>query len=146
MGKLKSAEEFIKSSSNVMCGFNRFIYGGGEPKSHEYGDKSQWYAECQGYEYAKKMAKEQGIAFTYIFKCGSDKNYCHPFSYGGGFVCNSCGRNNLNRDWWKIQVEKDGNEYCCHGLDFINLQESSNYSFGKTFEEAIDNYEKLMLS
>jgi hypothetical protein len=47
--------------------------------------------------------------------------------------------------WWKIQVEKDGNEFCCHGLDFINLQESSNYAFGKTFEEAISNYEKVML-
>lgn len=51
----------------------------------------------------------------------------------------------VDKEWWKIQVEKDGNEFCCHGLDFVNLQESSNYAFGKTFEEAISNYEKLML-
>ena len=146
MEKLKYSDELIKSSSNVMAGFNQFISGMGEPKRGDYGDKSQWYAEQQGYDCAKKMAKEEGIAFTHIFKCSKDKSYCHPFSYGGGFVCNSCGRNNLNKDWWKIKVEKDGNSFCCHGLDFQDLQSSNNYSFGDTFEEAISNYESVMLA
>ena len=48
-------------------------------------------------------------------------------------VCNSCGNKDVDKEWWKIKVEKDGNEYCCHGLDFVNLQESNNYAFGKTF-------------
>lgn len=146
MEKLKSAEELIKSSPNVMAGFNQFIYGMGDPKRADYGDKSQWYAEQQGYDYAKNMAKNEGIAFTHIFKCSLDRTSCYPFSYGGGFVCNSCGRNLLDKDWWKIKVEKDGNAYCCHGLDFQDLQSSNNYAFGDTFEEAISNYEKVMLS
>lgn len=145
MEKLKTAEELIKSSLVVMCGFNKFIYGTGEPLLSDYRDKSQWYAEQQGYDYAKKMAKENGIAFTYIFKCNTEKKYCAPFSYGGGFVCNNCGRNNLNKPWWKIKVEKDGNVFCCRGLDFQDLQSSNNYAFGDTFEEAILNYEILML-
>jgi hypothetical protein len=95
MGELKFAEDLIKSSSNVMAGFNQFIYGSGEPKSTDYGDKRQWYAEKQGYDFAKKMAKEDGIAFTHVFKCDTERKSCFPFSYGGGFVCNSCGRNNL---------------------------------------------------
>jgi len=145
MKQLKTAQELIKASPHAMAGFNQFIHGFSEPRSSDYGDKSQWYAEQQGYDYAKKMAKEEGIAFTYLFKCGSKNNNCFPFSFGGGFVCNSCGSNNIEKSWWKIQVEKDGNEFCCHGLDFINLQESSNYAFGKTFEESISNYEKVML-
>lgn len=144
--KILSAEELIKSNAAVMAGFNQFVYGSQEPRMADYGDKSQWYAELEGYQYAKKMAKEKGIAFTHIFKCGGQSNYCSPFSYGGSFVCNSCGRNNLKRDWWEIQVEKDGVQYCCHGLDFINLQESNNYAFGNTFEEAISNYEIVMLN
>ena len=146
MEKLKTAQELIKSSSNVMAGFNQFIYGMGEPKRSDYGDKSQWYAEQQGYDCAKKMAKDDGIAFTHIFKCSTERQSCFPFSYGGGFVCNSCGRNNLNKDWWKIKVEKDGNAFCCHGLDFQDLQSSNNYAFGDTFEEAISNYESVMLA
>ena len=143
MSELKSAEHYINSSVSVMAGFNAFVYGFGEPKNRDYGDKTQWYSELQGYECAKKMAKNNGIPFTSVFKCRESR--CHPFSYGGFFVCNDCGNSGVDKDWWKIQVEKDGSEFCCHGLDFINLQESSNYAFGKTFEDAIYNYEMLML-
>lgn len=141
---LKTAHELIKANSSIMAGFNQFIYGIGEPKRADYGDKGQWYSEQQGYDYAKKMAKENAIAFTHIFKCG--KSNCFPFNYGGFFVCNTCGGSSVEKDWWKIKVQKDGNEYCCHGLDFLNLQESSNYAFGKTFEESILNYEKVIIS
>jgi len=145
MEKLKYAQDLIKASNpHSSCGFNTFITGGQEPKGHEYGDKSEWYARLQGYQYAEKMAKEDGIAFTKPFKCGASDN-CHPFVFGGFFVCNACGNKGVDKEWWKIKVEKDGNAYCCHGLDFINLQESDNYAFGDTFEEAIDNYEKLMI-
>ena len=44
----------------------------------------------------------------------------------------------------KLKVEKDGNEFCCHGLDFEDLQSSNNYAFGKTFSETINNYEDVM--
>lgn len=144
MDKLKYAQDLIKASTSVMGGFNTFISGGQEPKANEYGDKSEWYAILQGYQYARKMAKEDGIAFTNPFKCGSSKD-CFPFEYGGFFVCNSCGNKAVDKEWWKIKVEKDGNAYCCHGLDFVNLQESDNVAFGDTFEDAINNYGALMV-
>jgi hypothetical protein len=142
---LKTAQELIKANPNVMSGFNQFIHGSGEPKRGDYVDKSQWYAEQQGYHYAKKMAKEDGIAFTHIFKCGKSES-CFPFMYGGFMVCNACGNKSVDKDWWKIKVEKDGNAFCCHGLDFKDLQSSNNYAFGDTFEEAISNYESVMLA
>lgn len=142
MIKLKSAQELIKSNNpSVMAGFNMFIQGF-QPIT--FGDGyHDAYDRMQGYEFAEKMAKENGIAFTKVFKC--KKNNCNPFQYGGFFVCNDCGMKGVDKEWWKIQVEKDGNAFCCHGLDFVNLQESSNYAFGKTFEEAISNYGKVML-
>jgi hypothetical protein len=145
MEKLKYAQELIKGSSSVMAGFNTFITGEQEPKAHEYGDKSEWYSRLQGFQYAEEMAKENGIAFTKPFKCGKSSS-CFPFQYGGFFVCNSCGAKEVNKEWWKIKVEKDGNAFCCHGLDFINLQQSYNYAFGDTFQEAINNYGLLMIS
>lgn len=144
MEKLKYAQDLIKANRTVSAGFNQFINGNSSPKRSDYGDKLQWYSEMQGYDYAKQMAKEQGIAFTHIFKC--EKSGCFPFSYGGFMVCNSCRNKDVDKEWWKIKVEKDGNEYCCHGLDFVNLQESNNYAFGKTFELAIENYGRLMLN
>lgn len=144
METLKYAQDLFKANRTLSAGFNQFINGNSSPKRSDYGDKLQWYSETQGYDYAKQMAKEQGIAFTHIFKC--EKSGCFPFSYGGFMVCNSCGNKDVDKEWWKIKVEKDGNEYCCHGLDFVNLQESNNYAFGKTFELAIENYGRLMLN
>lgn len=143
MRQLKHSRELIKvNSSSVHAGFDMFING--HPPI-TFGDGYyDAYERMQGYDYAKKMAKENGIAFIFPFKCR--ENNCHPFQYGGFFVCNHCGMESVDKEWWKIQVEKDGNEYCCHGLDFVNLQESKNYAFGKTFDEAINNYGKLMIS
>jgi hypothetical protein len=140
--QLKTAQDLIKTNnSSVAAGFNMFIHGYQRITfSDGYSDA---YDRMQGFEYAEKMAKENGIAFTKVFKCS--KGNCHPFQYGGFFVCNDCGNKSVDKDWWKIQVEKDGNEFCCHGLDFVNLQESENYAFGKTFEQAITNYEAVML-
>ena len=140
--ELKTAQDLIKTNNgSVMAGFNMFIHG--HPRI-TFGDGySDAYDIMQGYEYAEKMAKENGIAFTKVFKCREGN--CHPFQYGGFFVCNYCGNKGVDKDWWKIKVEKDGNEFCCHGLDFVNLQESENYAFGKTFDEAISNYGTAML-
>ena len=44
------------------------------------------------------------------------------------------------KDGLKIKVLKDGNSFCCIGEHFKNLQESDNYAFGETFEDAIENY------
>lgn len=140
---IKYSQDLIKTSNaSIRAGFDMFI-NGHRPITFSDGYYDA-YDRMQGYDFAKKMAKENGIAFKYLFKCGSSN--CYPFLYGGSIVCNSCGISGVDKDWFYIQVEKDGNEYCCHGLDFINLQESENYAFGKTFEDAIENYGKLMLT
>lgn len=41
-------------------------------------------------------------------------------------------------------VVPDGNAWCCYGENFINLQESNNYAFGDTREEAINEFYKVM--
>ena len=142
MIKIKYAQDLIKTSStSVACGFNMFIMG---YPPITFGDGYyDAYERMQGYEFAEKMAKNDGIAFTHKFNCDCGGS---PVLYGGSFCCNKCGRANVQKSWWDIIVEKDGNEYCCHGLDFINLQESSNYAFGKTFKEAIENYGKLFIN
>ena len=139
MREILRAQDLIKEpSSSFAAGFDSFIYGYPEPKYTDgYHD---FYKRSQGWLYAKDMAKGKGLAFTNAFRCDCGG---YPFLYGGFWVCNKCGNKNVDRDWWNICVEKDGDEYCCHGLDFIDLQESSNYAFGETFNEAIDNYEKL---
>jgi hypothetical protein len=142
MEKLKYAQDLIKCSTSVGCGFNMFINGNDCPTFADYGDKSEAYARMQGYDFAKKMAQNGEIAFTHKFKCGCGG---YAFQYGGFWVCNKCGNKDVDKDWWKIRVVKDGNQFCCHGLDFEDLQSSDNYSFGETFEKAIANYEQQML-
>ena len=39
-------------------------------------------------------------------------------------------------------VVRDGNQWCCFDEGFINLQESDNYAFGDTVEEAVENFLK----
>ena len=67
MSKLKTAQELIKTNnSSVMAGFNMFIHG--HPPI-TFGDGyHDAYDRMQGYEFAQKMAKEDGIAFTKVFK------------------------------------------------------------------------------
>lgn len=137
------AQDLIKTNNrSIIAGFNMFI-NGHPPLTFSDGYHDA-YDRMQGYEFAQNMAKENGIAFTHPFKC--ERSSCFPFQYGGFFVCNSCGVKGVDKDWWNIQVEKDGNEYCCHGLDFANLQESTNYAFGKSFSEAIRNYRNVMIN
>lgn len=141
MRKLLYAQDLIKThNTSVICGFNQFIKGEQCPTFNDgYYDA---YERIQGWEFAKNLAKTDGIAFRNRFrcKCGS-----YPIMYGGSFCCNHCGRNDVAEKWWEIIVEKDGQMFCCHGLDFINLQESYNYAFGDTFELAIEAYEKVMI-
>lgn len=140
MKKILTAQDLIKTNnSSIASGFNMFV-NGYPPITFGQG-YSDAYERMQGYEYAEKMAKNDGIAFTHKFKCECGGN---PFLYGGFWVCNKCGNKDVNKKWWDIYVEKDGNQYCCKGLDFVNLQESNNYAFGDTFEQAIDKYGKLM--
>ena len=78
-------------------------------------------------------------------KWGDDICKGHAFPYGGTWVCNTCNRSNLDAEWWKVKVYKDGNAWCCVNTDFEDLQASDDYAFGDTRNEALKNYETLML-
>ena len=52
----------------------------------------------------------------------------------------------FKRDGYILKVIPDGNAYCCVGEGFVNLQESDNYAFGDTFEEAIENFKKKIIA
>lgn len=74
----------------------------------------------------------------------------HPYEwadYAGYFLQAEhwvqTGRVYFKRDNLIIKVMPDGNAFCCVGEGFINLQESDNYAFGNTFEEAIENFKAL---
>jgi len=139
MKDLQYAQDLIKTNDPaVRAGFNMFIMGYDSPQPRDYYDCGE---RIQGYNYAKEMAMDGKITFTHKFRCSCGG---YPFQYGGFWVCNDCGGKDVDKHWWKIKVEKDGNEFCCYGIGFINLQESDNYAFGETFDIAIKNYGKLM--
>jgi hypothetical protein len=140
MVELKTAQYLIKTHNpSVACGFNMFIHGDKAPTFNgEYYDAGP---RSVGYDIAREMAEENGIAFKHNFGCSCGH---YSFMYGGFFVCNGCGKKGCDEKWWEIQVEKDGDQFCCHGLDFENLQESDNYEFGETFNQAIKNYGEKM--
>jgi hypothetical protein len=43
----------------------------------------------------------------------------------------------------RFKCYKDGNQWCCVGDGFEDLQESSNYAFGETRDAAIKNFATL---
>lgn len=140
--KLLTAQYILKNPSvQQASGFNRKIYG--EP----YPDIKEGFEIMQGYLYAEKMINEGAIYYTHNFH----KLECpravpsDAFIYGGHWVCNSCGKSRVDRPYWNIKIIKDGNEWCCRGEGFENLQISSNYAFGKTREEALTNYHNLII-
>lgn len=80
--------------------------------------------------------------------CGSK-----TVNYGGSFSCCETYCSNSSSmfacspepfpDWWNtdILVELDGNSWCAHSDDFINLQESIA-GFGDTPRDAVADYRK----
>ncbi len=48
----------------------------------------------------------------------------------------------IKTDSGRVQFKcyADGDSYCCVGEGFVNLQESDNYAFGDTWQDAIDAF------
>ena len=139
VNKLLMAQHLLKPTSGEVCGgFNSRILGETYTEACQYPNPDR----TAGWWKADEMIREGKCFFIERFPHPPCSGYAFP--YGGSWVCNSCGSNQLNKPWWTIKVEKDGSAYCCYGLDFVNLQESSNFAFGDTFQEAIANYGKLM--
>lgn len=66
------------------------------------------------------------------------------FAFGGTWACNSCNNDHLDKPWWRVRVMPDGDAWCVVGEGFQNLQESSNYAFGDTRQDALSAYAALM--
>ena len=140
---MKSGQDYIPNASSAnICGFNKRIHGIDQREAFRYQNE---YAGYQGYMLAVEKIKAGEIFYLHNFHSSHSKCKGYAFNYGGFWVCNDCGCKGVDAPWWIIKVMKDGNSFCCVGEGFINLQESTNYAFGDTREEAIQSYGDLML-
>lgn len=140
--KLLMAQDIFQNSSRLdrefLAGFNSRVGG---QNSLEQCDSVEF---LRGFYRANKMINDGEIYFT--------KRFSHPpcngfaFKYGTTWVCNTCQREQLDKPWWNIRVQKDGDAWCCVGEGFSDLQESDNYAFGDTRDAAIKAYCDLMLA
>ena len=137
----------VMKGSRGMHGFNRRIFGETHNEAFGYPCAPDPAGEA-GFELADGMILAGKIYYVNRFahKWGNDICKGSAFPYGGTWVCNTCNNSNLGKPWWKVKVYKDGDAWCCVGEDFEDLQASSNFAFGDTRDEALKNYETLMLS
>lgn len=147
MNKLKTGQDIIKERDQCgssIAGFNRCVLGIPYNDAFRYRNEQTNSQMQGGWNLAEKLIKEGGIYFVHNFhKSHGDCPSGFAFQYGGFWVCNTCGGKGLDKDWWTIKVYQDGNAWCCVGLSFENLQESENYAFGDSREEAIASYGDL---
>lgn len=145
MDRFASAQDILKNSAgSVGAGFNRRIsgqsYSDAFQHQHERSDRDM----VAGWYKADEMIEAGLIFYVHNFhQLECPRGYA--FQYGGTYACNTCNRDHLDKEWWKIKVQKDGNAWCCVGNGFINLQESDNFAFGDTRDAAIQAYGELML-
>lgn len=128
----------LNPSSMYASGFNRALHGEALPSVTE-DTRVQ-----QGYNHAKELIQDGKVFYVHNFhdlECKSKATL-----YGGFWCCDCCGKKGVDRDYWKIRIFKDGSEYCCVGENFVNIQESQNYGFGRTKKEAIESYFKSLPS
>jgi hypothetical protein len=144
--RLLTGQHFYNNASGrFLSGFNRKIYG----ETYQEAFSTQYERTdidmVSGWNAAEKLIDKGDIYYVHDFhNLECDKGYA--FQYGGFWVCNSCGGKGVDRNWWTIKVYKDGDEWCCVGEDFDNLQCSDNYAFGKTRDEAISNYGNIFVN
>ena len=143
--RLLMAQDVLKSGNgSAFAGFNRRVHGETYADAFQYDNERQDAAMVSGYWCADRLINEGRIYYKHNFHQSHEGCSGYAFQYGGSMVCNTCGRNNLAKSWWNIKVFQDGNAWCCIGEGFTNLQESNNYAFGDTRDEAIKGYGDLM--
>ena len=145
--KLKTAQHYMKGNGMAMSGFNHRVFGDTYQETFAYPQRPNADMHA-GWQLADDMIMAGKIYYIHNFHSTHNTIGCkgHAFDYGGYWVCNSCGRQGVDEEWWKIKVMPDGDACLCVGIDFENLQESDCYAFGKTRDEAIKNYGDLMLT
>jgi hypothetical protein len=143
---MKTAQDYISNGrGEELAGFNRRIYGESYADAFQYASGEQYRHLYAGWSLADKMINEGKIYYRHNFHHSHGGCSGHAFLYGGFWVCNTCGGKGVDKPWWIIKVQQDGDQWCCIGEGFENLQESSNYAFGSTRGEAIKNYGDVML-
>ena len=144
----KTAQDVLRqpADAGAMAGFNRRIAGEGYAEAFQYPHERQDGAMVAGWSLADGMIREGKLFYQENFhRKPWTSEGCFGIRYGGSICCNGCGLSKLEREWWKVKVFMDGNAWVCIGTGFENLQESDNYAFGDTRDEAIENYGRLML-
>ena len=112
---MKSAQDFLKetASGEARGGFNARLQGETFHQCMEgMPTGSRWGQRNNGWEIADKMIREGKIFSEIKTDNGRVEFKCTP----------------------------DGNAWCCVGAGFKNLQESDNYAFGDTRDEAINAF------
>ena len=141
----KLAQDVLKGNGgSAFAGFNRRVFGDSYADAFQYPHERQDREMYGGWALADRMISDGRLFCVHNFHKGYSGCDGHAFQYGGSWVCNTCNKSRLDREWWKIKVYKDGNAWCCIGTGFEDLQESDNYAFGNTRDEAIHNYGTLM--
>lgn len=111
---MKTAQDYLSDSANgyQRGGFNCRLFGDSRSETLDGARGSIWADTFAGWEKADEMIREGKIFSEIKTKTGRVKFKC----------------------------QRDGDSFCCVGFDFVNLQESDNYSFGDTWQEAIDKF------
>lgn len=145
MDKFAYAQDILKNSAgSIGAGFNRRIAGQSFADAFQYDNERQNRDMVAGFYKADDLIEAGEIFYVHNFhqlECPKG----HAFLFCSTYVCNTCNRDHLDKEWWKIKVMKDGSAWCCVGNGFVNLQESDNYAFGDTREQAIQAYGELMM-
>ena len=141
---MKTAQDYFDTGLGTFnAGFNRKIQGFTYNEAFQYPHEKQDRALNSGWITAEKMIEEGKLFYVHNFHSTHSDCKVNAFQYGGFWVCNKCGQKDVDKPWWIIKVIQDGDAWCCVGESFINLQESDNFAFGKTREEAIQKYGDL---
>lgn len=143
---MKTAQDYMRdtASGEARGGFNSRIQGFTHLQSVDgIPSGSRWGQRTGGWELADEMIKKGKIYFRHNFHQSHQNCNGFAFPYGGTWACNTCNTDGFQKPWWIIKVLEDGDEWCCIGEDFVNLQESNCYAFGKSRQEAIKNYGDL---
>lgn len=142
--KLKTYQEIFgveNWNAHFSSGFNSRVFGSTLAQTvpgYYSGDRQN------GWWLADEMARKGEIYTTEPFEHNGCKSLA--FTYGGTWACNGCNCDHIEQEWWKVKIMKDGDQYCVVGEGFVDLQESDNYAFGFTREEALQNYANVMLN
>lgn len=124
---MNTAQDYLKdtASGQMRGGFNARLQGESFAKALEFVPQGwHWGQRCAGWDAANKMILDGKIYSVHRFE------FLPPCT--------------LWPEWWVVKVYKDGDEWCCVGEGFESLQESDNFAFGDTRDQALENYKQLM--